>query len=399
MARRIRRRPAGEPVKIFISYASEQRPIAEKIAFTLRGRGHLTIFDKDDLPPAQSYDEQIARAIGQVELMVFLISPESVASGRYTLTELLFARKRWPSASGRVLPVLVSPTPIAQIPVYLSSIQILTPEGNTAAEVAAEVDQITPTAKPGRILPIAIAMGVASGLISAFVNWSNASAWAAVKAAIGQALGPWIGFLLEPLGAAAPYVFPLVIGTLLVFWDRMPAPRALLTFPIVAAGWICAYWLAYMIVLQYDQSFVRVGMPSAPQAEQCSSPSGEGLAELSPEAAAKRQSLCDEIDKYRRQIEPVFERLGTVIQIFAGLAAGFTGALITALGLGRISRRMRGLDAITLITLVGMAAGILLVMRNAQENRYLLLFVVWQPAVAAAIAWQLTKPVPREMTD
>src|SRR5205823_14105165 len=42
---------AGRGMKIFISYASEQRPIAERIAFTLRGRGHFAFFDKEDLPP------------------------------------------------------------------------------------------------------------------------------------------------------------------------------------------------------------------------------------------------------------------------------------------------------------------------------------------------------------
>src|SRR4029079_1356497 len=107
-------------MKIFISYAPEHRSVAEKGAFTLRGRGHLAIFDKDDLPPAKSYDEQIAKVISQSDLMIFLISPEAVAPRRYTLTELILARQRWPSAQGRVLPVMISPTPVAAIPNYLS---------------------------------------------------------------------------------------------------------------------------------------------------------------------------------------------------------------------------------------------------------------------------------------
>jgi len=43
-------------MKIFLSYASEDKAIAEQIAFSLRSRGHLVFLDRDDLPPGQSYD-------------------------------------------------------------------------------------------------------------------------------------------------------------------------------------------------------------------------------------------------------------------------------------------------------------------------------------------------------
>jgi hypothetical protein len=120
-------------VRIFLSYASERRAAAEPIALALRGRGHAVFFDKDDLPGAESYDAQIETAVGESDLMIFLISPESVEPGRYTLTELAFARHRWRSARGRVLPVLIAPTPLERTPAYLTSVQILKPEGNAAA--------------------------------------------------------------------------------------------------------------------------------------------------------------------------------------------------------------------------------------------------------------------------
>jgi hypothetical protein len=157
-------------VRIFQSYASERRAAAEPIALALRGRGHAVFFDKDDLPGAESYDAQIETAVGESDLMIFLISPESVEPGRYTLTELAFARHRWRSARGRELRVLIAPTPLERTPAYLTSVQILKPEGNAAAEVASFVDGIIPVAKVEHALPLAAALGVASGMVSGGVD-------------------------------------------------------------------------------------------------------------------------------------------------------------------------------------------------------------------------------------
>jgi len=62
----------------------------EKIAFTLRGRGHLAFFDKEDLPAGSSYDEQIVRG-SRPRTWSSSSSAGSRDGGRYTLTELMFA--------------------------------------------------------------------------------------------------------------------------------------------------------------------------------------------------------------------------------------------------------------------------------------------------------------------
>jgi hypothetical protein len=129
-------------MKIFLCYASEDRATAESIAFSLRGRSHQVFFDRDDLPPGASYDEQIERAIKGSDVFVFLISPDSVTRGRYTLTEQKFAREKWLDPNGYVLPVLVRKTPGDQIPPYLKAVTMLEPDGNIAAETSATVDKI-----------------------------------------------------------------------------------------------------------------------------------------------------------------------------------------------------------------------------------------------------------------
>jgi TIR domain len=129
-------------MKIFLSYASEDRSIAEAIAFSLRDRGHEVFLDRDGLRAGEGFDRSIERAVNKSNIFIFLISPEAVAEGRYTLTELTFARQKWPSPSGHVLPVRVRTTPRDQIPSYLKAVTILEPHGNVAAETSAKVDQM-----------------------------------------------------------------------------------------------------------------------------------------------------------------------------------------------------------------------------------------------------------------
>jgi hypothetical protein len=128
---------------VFVSYASEHKAIAERVALSLRSRGYVVFFDKDDLPPGASYDDRIQRAIESCSAFVFLISPEALAAGRYTLTELKFARDRWPNPSKFVLPVMVAKTELADVPEYLKAVTILEPHGNVAAEVGAAVSRLT----------------------------------------------------------------------------------------------------------------------------------------------------------------------------------------------------------------------------------------------------------------
>jgi TIR domain/VHL beta domain len=127
---------------IFLSYASPDKGAAESIAFSLRNRGYRVFLDRDDLPAGQSYDEQIWRAVKKSQFFIFLISSDSVAEGRYALTELKFARRKWNDPSGRVLPVLVRKTPLDTVPSYLKAVTILEPAGNIAAETSATIDDM-----------------------------------------------------------------------------------------------------------------------------------------------------------------------------------------------------------------------------------------------------------------
>lgn len=127
-------------MQVFLSYSSEHRETAEPIALALRTRGHEVFFDRDDLPPGHSYDDQIEAAIKRSDVFIFLLSPESISPGRFTLTELKCAQRKWRSPAGRVLPVMIVPTEMKAVPAYLKAVTILEPHGNCAAEVGSAVD-------------------------------------------------------------------------------------------------------------------------------------------------------------------------------------------------------------------------------------------------------------------
>src|SRR5262249_31407978 len=107
----------------------------------------------------------IQKAIRTSDLLVFLISPESVTKGRYTLTELSFARQQWRAPRGHVLPVVIAPTPIATVPTYLKAVTLLEPEGNIAAETAAAVEKLQGWSRSRSILLFAV-LGLATGALS-----------------------------------------------------------------------------------------------------------------------------------------------------------------------------------------------------------------------------------------
>jgi hypothetical protein len=131
-------------MNIFLAHAAEDRKAAESIALSLRGRGYKVFLDQDDLPPGRSFDQRIERAVEGSDVFIFLISPDSVADGRYTHTELLFARRKWKNPDGRVLPVMARKTPLEQIPPYLKAVGILEPRGDIAAETSATVKDMRP---------------------------------------------------------------------------------------------------------------------------------------------------------------------------------------------------------------------------------------------------------------
>lgn len=126
---------------IFISYASEDRDLAEDIYHALEGAGHNAYLDKKDLIVGKEYNIAIRELVDASDFFVFLISPESVRQGSYALTELSYAEDRWRKRPEDVVPVMVRPVEPHQLPSFLRQVTYLYPRGNTTAEIISELNK------------------------------------------------------------------------------------------------------------------------------------------------------------------------------------------------------------------------------------------------------------------
>ncbi len=127
---------------IFISYSSKYRDLCERLQLSLDAEGHRCFVDRTELEPGQPFDAELREAIADCDVFIFLVSPESVATGSYALAELNLAQQRWRHPRGRVLPVIVAPTPMASIPQYLKAVTLLQPQGELVAETLAAVTKM-----------------------------------------------------------------------------------------------------------------------------------------------------------------------------------------------------------------------------------------------------------------
>jgi formylglycine-generating enzyme required for sulfatase activity len=125
-------------MRIFLSYASQDREPAENIYLALRDQGHAVFFDRADLPPGDEYHNRIRAAVQKSHLFLFLISANALDDGSYTLTELDIADK-----SGiKLLPVMLHKVAVEQLPAVIKAITFLETDGSLPGAVAAEVHRI-----------------------------------------------------------------------------------------------------------------------------------------------------------------------------------------------------------------------------------------------------------------
>lgn len=134
--------------RIFISCASEQYSVAKKIYFSLRASNYDVFFAPENLLAGEEYNRKLREEIQSSDLMIFLISPQSVEEGSYARTELRFAEEIWKNPVSKVLPVMIVDTDVSLIPEYLQAVTIFKSRGNLAAEVLATVDKLVAHASP-----------------------------------------------------------------------------------------------------------------------------------------------------------------------------------------------------------------------------------------------------------
>lgn len=134
-------------MKLFLSYPSEQRELAEHLALALEAESHEVFIDRNELKAGEAFHQRLRESILSADAMVFLVTPDAVRPASYALAELNIAQQRWRRPSGHVLPVMVAPTPMAALPPYLAAVTVLQPRGDAVAEIVAAVDRLAPTTR------------------------------------------------------------------------------------------------------------------------------------------------------------------------------------------------------------------------------------------------------------
>jgi formylglycine-generating enzyme required for sulfatase activity len=167
-------------MRIFLSYASEDRSHIEPIRYALGEQGHDVFYDREDLKPGEAFDSRIRAAIERCDLFICFLTPHTTDAGSYTLNELAVAERRWPLADGRVLPVILADVPRKDIPAYLRSVTCLTPVGNVTASVADAVHALAQIHNRRRIRKITIWAAVI------VVPLALASYWLVQRAAVSS---------------------------------------------------------------------------------------------------------------------------------------------------------------------------------------------------------------------
>lgn len=151
-------------MRLFLSYPSGQRELAQRLALALEAEGHEVFFDRSELKAGESFHQRLRESIHRADAMVFLVTPDSVRPGSYALAELNIAQQRWRRPSGHVLPVMVSPTPMAALPPYLTAVTVLQPHGDAVAETVAALARLEP---PSRAWLKWLAGGAAASALAA----------------------------------------------------------------------------------------------------------------------------------------------------------------------------------------------------------------------------------------
>jgi formylglycine-generating enzyme len=171
-------------MRVFLSYASQDRVLASAINRALLHQGHDVFFDRDDLPPGEEFHNRIRAAIERSDVFVFLASEHAIDAKSYTLTELEIAQQVIQRPHGRLLPVLLEPIPFERLPEYLKSVTVLETSGDITAAVAAAVDRIA----QGRRTRLLTWTGVpvAGILLAAGVAWFVLSTAGPAQERIGK---------------------------------------------------------------------------------------------------------------------------------------------------------------------------------------------------------------------
>src|SRR5262249_34162366 len=107
---------------VYISYSQKDLEVATKLQDALQSRGHTIRIDEQDNVSGRAWTAQIDQAISNAEILIVLLSPDSVES-RLTRSAISLARR----LQKPIIPVLVQR---ASLPRALVNLQVIDATGD-----------------------------------------------------------------------------------------------------------------------------------------------------------------------------------------------------------------------------------------------------------------------------
>lgn len=126
-------------MKLFISYANEDKKLAARVTAALEAEGHEPFFADRELSQHDAFNPVLRDHIDGSDGFVFLISPASVKSGKYTLNELEQAVRKWRPPTGHIFSFFARRTASRTLPALLPQTTIETTEGDLPAHIVSVI--------------------------------------------------------------------------------------------------------------------------------------------------------------------------------------------------------------------------------------------------------------------
>lgn len=111
------------PSEIFLSHASADRQLADRLVGTLRRHNLSVWYSPTEIVGAQQWHDEIGAALDRCDWFVVLLTPASVES-MWVKRELLFALQQNRYAN-HIVPLLVEPCDYGRLSWVLPSLQIV----------------------------------------------------------------------------------------------------------------------------------------------------------------------------------------------------------------------------------------------------------------------------------
>ncbi len=121
----------GTPLKVFIIYAHEDKPVRDKLLRQLRplaDNGEIDLWSDHEIKPGEVWDEAIRARLAQSDLVLLLVSDDFFASNYIRNVELREALARHARGETRLLPIIARHCGWEDLPA-LARLQVLPPDG------------------------------------------------------------------------------------------------------------------------------------------------------------------------------------------------------------------------------------------------------------------------------